>query len=48
MSVIMASWRRTLFPNNDYLTISLAPAWAFLRKLKLENFSLVKKKIIND
>jgi len=48
ISVIMASWRRTLFPNNDYLTISLAPAWAFLRKLKLENFSLVKKKIIND
>ena len=48
ISVIMASWRRTLFPNNDYLTISLAPAWDFLRKLRLESFSLVRKKIFND
>ena len=48
ISVIMASWRRTLYPDNDYLTISLAPALNFLRKLRLESFSLVRKKIFND
>ncbi len=48
ISVIMASWRRTLFPGNDYLTISLTHALDFLRKLRLENFPLVKKKILYD
>ena len=48
ISVIMASWRGTLFTGNDYLTISLAPALDFLRKLRLENFSLVKKRILYD
>ena len=48
ISVIMASRRRTLYPDNDYLTISLAPALNFLRKLRLESFSLVRKKIFND
>ena len=48
ISVIMASWRRTLFPGNDYLTISLAPALDFLRKLRLESFSLVKKRILYE
>tara|TARA_B100002052_G_scaffold102231_1_gene94378 strand:+ start:262 stop:1254 length:993 start_codon:yes stop_codon:yes gene_type:complete len=46
ISVIMASWRGTLFPGNDYLKISLAPALDFLRKLRLESFSLVKKRIL--
>ena len=48
ISVIMAHWRGTLFPDNDYLTVSLAPALDFLRKLRLENFSLVKKRILYD
>lgn len=48
ISVIMASWRSTLFPNNDYLTISQTPAWNFLRKIRLENLSLIRKKILND
>ena len=48
ISVIMASWRGTLFPGNDYLTISLTPALDFLRRLRLENFSLVKKRILYD
>ena len=36
-----------LFPDNDYLTYPSTRV-DFLRKLRLENFSLVRKKIFND
>tara|TARA_X000000950_G_scaffold164605_1_gene201176 strand:- start:227 stop:1204 length:978 start_codon:yes stop_codon:yes gene_type:complete len=41
ISVTMAAWRKKLFPNNKYLTISEKPAWAFihfLKKIELQNW----------
>ena len=34
ISVTMAAWRKKLFPNNKYLTISEKPAWSLIRLLK--------------
>ena len=36
-SAISASWRKNLFPHNDYLTISEKPAWKFLKKMHQED-----------
>ena len=41
ISVTMAAWRKQLFPNNKYLTISEKPAWSFihfLKKIELQNW----------
>jgi len=47
-TLLMASWRKNLFPHNDYLTISEKPAWEFLRKMHQENLNEWKNKITSN
>jgi hypothetical protein len=44
----MATWRKNLFPNNKYLTISEKPAWKFLKKMHQEDLKEWKNKIISN
>ena len=37
ITVSMAAWRKRLFPDNKYLTISEAPAWRLLRFMEKKN-----------
>ena len=37
ISVSMSAWRKRLFPNNKYLTISETSAWSLLKMMKKEN-----------
>ena len=42
ISVTMAAYRKKLFPQNEYITVSEAPAWEFLRRMRhqiLDQFS---------
>jgi hypothetical protein len=39
VTVLMASWRKRLFPENEYLVISEAPAWRFLRKMQCQDLN---------
>ena len=34
VSVTMAAYRKQLFPNNKYITVTENQAWGFLRKMK--------------
>ena len=44
-TLLMASWRKNLFPHNDYLTISEKPAWKSLKKMHQEDLNEWKNKI---
>ncbi|MEC9307736.1 MAG: phosphotransferase [Candidatus Neomarinimicrobiota bacterium] len=37
ISVTMAAYRKKLFPQNEYITVSEAPAWEFLRRMRHQN-----------
>ena len=39
ITVTMAAWRKSIFPNNTYLTISESSAWATLKYFKNENLN---------
>ena len=39
ISVSMAAWRKSMFPENKYLTISERPAWLTLKYFKDENLN---------
>ncbi len=39
VTVLMASWRKRLFPENEYLVISEAPAWGLLKKMQCQNLN---------
>tara|TARA_Y100000817_G_scaffold195592_1_gene152989 strand:+ start:156 stop:1154 length:999 start_codon:yes stop_codon:yes gene_type:complete len=47
-TLLMATWRKNLFPHNKYLTISEKPAWKFLRKMHQEDLNEWKNKIISN
>ena len=47
-TLLMATWRKNLFPNNKYLTISEKPAWKFLKKMHQEDLKEWKNKIISN
>ena len=47
-TLLMATWRKSLFPNNKYLTISMKPALKFLRKMHQEDLNEWENKIINN
>ena len=37
ITVTMAAWRKTLYPDNDYLTVSEDAAWTMLKFMEKEN-----------
>ena len=37
ISVSMSAWRKKLFPNNAYLTVSELPAWGLLKNMQKED-----------
>jgi len=39
ISVTMSAWRMSLFPDNEYLSVSQQPAWELLNKIKNENMN---------
>ena len=47
-TLLMASWRKNLFPHNDYLTISEKPAWKFLKKMHQEDLNEWKNEITSN
>ncbi len=47
-TVLMATWRKHLFPDNSYLIISEKPAWRLLRKMYQEDLNEWKSKIISN
>ena len=47
-TVLMATWRKHLFPGNNYLTISEEPAWKFLKKMHQEDLNEWKNKITSN
>ena len=47
-TLLMASWRKNLFPHNDYLTISEQPAREFLRRMHQENLNEWKNNITSN
>tara|TARA_B100000427_G_scaffold216172_1_gene180555 strand:- start:321 stop:1316 length:996 start_codon:yes stop_codon:yes gene_type:complete len=48
ITVTMSAWRKILFPDNKYLTISEEPAWSALNRLAKENLSKLSKDIIKN
>jgi hypothetical protein len=44
----MATWRKRLFPDNNYLTISEKPAWKFLKKMHHEDLNEWENKITSN
>ncbi|MBI90181.1 MAG: hypothetical protein CMG60_08855 [Candidatus Marinimicrobia bacterium] len=48
ITVIMASWRKKLFPENKYLTISEKPAWVLLRKLKKSDLAFWEDALVHS
>ena len=47
-TVLMATWRKRLFPDNNYLTISEKPAWKFLKKMHHEDLNEWENKITSN
>lgn len=45
VTVLMASWRKRLFPGNEYLVISEAPAWRLLRKMQRQDLNEWTKRL---
>ena len=45
-SVTMAAWRKRIFPDNEYLTISERSAWRFLKKMEKEDLGIWSEKLI--
>ena len=45
-SVTMAAWRKKIFPNNEYLTISERSAWTFLKKMQNEDLDIWSKRLV--
>ena len=39
ITVTMAAWRKTLYPDNEYLTVSENAAWTLLKSMERENLS---------
>ena len=39
ITVTMAAWRKILYPDNDYLTVSENAAWTMLKSIEKENLS---------
>jgi len=48
LTVSMAAWRKTIFPDNKYLTISEPSAWSLLKKLEGENLNKWTEKLIHS
>ena len=46
ITVLMAAWRKRLFPKNKYLTISEKPAWKILRGMETINLQEWSDKMI--
>jgi Ser/Thr protein kinase RdoA (MazF antagonist) len=46
ISITMASYRQSLFPENTYLSVSESPAREFLNRMKSENLALWSDKLI--
>jgi Ser/Thr protein kinase RdoA (MazF antagonist) len=46
ISMTMASYRRSLFPENTYLSVSESPAREFLNRMKSENLAMWSDKLI--
>ncbi len=45
-SVTMAAWRKRIFPDNEYLTISERSAWRFLKKMEKEDLDIWSEKLV--
>ena len=39
ISVTMAAYRKKLFPQNEYISVSETPAWEFLRRMQHQNLT---------
>lgn len=48
LTVVMASWRKKLFPENKYLIISEASAWKFLKEMQPQDLNNWTRKLTQD
>jgi len=39
ISVTMSAYRKKLFSQNEYIMVSEAPAWEFLRRMQYQNLT---------
>lgn len=46
ITVSMAAWRKRLFPENTYLTISESSAWSLLRMMEKEDLSVWSNRLV--
>jgi len=42
----MAAWRKRLFPENTYLTISESSAWSLLRIMEKEDLGVWSNRLV--
>ena len=48
LTAVMASWRKRLFPDNDYLVISEASAWKFLKDMQHQDLNKWTKELTKN